>query len=465
MPKITCLTIAYNAEGTLCRTVDSILAQTYRDYEYILVDHGSTDCTRRLIQDYEWRYPQIRGVYFDENQGAIGILLHMIEQIKGAAGGWFITVDADDEYKPEAFQIMVGCAETQNLDMVCCGSDFIDETSGQLCGQRAVDQTLPLDTPASLSDYLPFYHAFMRTWWAKLIRMDILRKIDWSWTERDEITDTRFAFECLSRCERTLVLSGTLHRYYISGGSTFNRLAESVEGTVDLRIRGDRRINAFIKQILIEKCGRLTRRNEDFLMIVYMNSLRDLTAVLFNVQIPLANKIDALRETYVCDDVRELARHRDTLGSQFGVPGDAERCRALFSFVTDTLSPLVEMKDRRITEQIIEILAVLGEPYCGKLFSRSPLLQPVSADSAAFLKTAAAFVLHNDLPAALDEMYRLAGEEIPDEWAESYLLLAEYLCAALEYAEGWTMFKKQRAQFLRDQGRGAEAEQVLAELK
>jgi len=238
-----------------------------------------------------------------------------------------------------------------------------------------------------------------------------------------------------------------------------------VEGAVDIRIRGDRRINAFIKQILMEKCGRVTRRNEDFLMVVYMNSLWDLTVVLFNAQIPLAEKIDALHETYVCDDVWELARLRNTLGSQFGVPENAERCGTLFSSVTDALSPLVEMKDQRITEQIIEILAVLGEPYCEKLFSRFPLLQCVTADSAAFLKTAAAFVLHDDLPAALDEMYRLAEDEIPDGWAESYLLLAEYLCAALEYAEGWTMFKKQRAQFLRDQGRGSEAEQVLAELK
>lgn len=95
---------------------------------------------------------------------------------------------------------------------------------------------------------------------------------------------------------------------------------------------------------------------------------------------------------------------------------------------------------------------------------RSSLLGEIEPHSQDFLETVTAAVLRDDLQSALDNIFNLAENEIPDEHAESYLVLAQNICAALDYAEGWILFKKSWAQFLIEQNRVSEARKVIIEL-
>ena len=52
MPKISVITPAYNRADMLKETIESVLAQTYEDFEYIIVDDGSTDATKELVTRY-----------------------------------------------------------------------------------------------------------------------------------------------------------------------------------------------------------------------------------------------------------------------------------------------------------------------------------------------------------------------------------------------------------------------------
>ena len=49
---VSVILCTYNREKTICEAVDSILAQTYRDFELLIVDDGSTDGTRALLEEY-----------------------------------------------------------------------------------------------------------------------------------------------------------------------------------------------------------------------------------------------------------------------------------------------------------------------------------------------------------------------------------------------------------------------------
>lgn len=64
MPKVSVVIPTYNRENLLPETIESVLAQTYRDFEIIVIDDGSTDNTREVISAFPIRY------FYQENQGA-----------------------------------------------------------------------------------------------------------------------------------------------------------------------------------------------------------------------------------------------------------------------------------------------------------------------------------------------------------------------------------------------------------
>ena len=114
------ITIAYNSENTIERTMRSVLAQNYRDYEYIIVDGGSSDGTISLIERYEplfngkmkWKSEPDKGIYNAMNKG--------IDRAKGSVIG---IVNSDDWLEPDALQIINECFENNDCDLnaVYCG--------------------------------------------------------------------------------------------------------------------------------------------------------------------------------------------------------------------------------------------------------------------------------------------------------------------------------------------------------
>ena len=91
--RLSILVPVYNREGTLRRCVESLLRQDLEEYEIILVDDGSTDASRRILEDYRRRYPEKVKLIFQENQGVAGARNAGLE----AACGEYVTwVDSDD---------------------------------------------------------------------------------------------------------------------------------------------------------------------------------------------------------------------------------------------------------------------------------------------------------------------------------------------------------------------------------
>ncbi|WLD94978.1 glycosyltransferase [Alkalihalobacillus sp. AL-G] len=81
----------YNGELYLQEAIDSILQQTYRSFEFVIVNDGSTDKTSRILEAIQ--DPRVRTIHLNENQGAAAALNIAIETTKGH---WITTQDADD---------------------------------------------------------------------------------------------------------------------------------------------------------------------------------------------------------------------------------------------------------------------------------------------------------------------------------------------------------------------------------
>lgn len=97
-PLVSVITPAYNAERYIGDAIRSVLAQTYTDWEMIIVDDGSTDRTCAIIESYAARDPRISLVRLKENSGpAVARNAAMAR----AQGRYLAFLDADDEWLPE----------------------------------------------------------------------------------------------------------------------------------------------------------------------------------------------------------------------------------------------------------------------------------------------------------------------------------------------------------------------------
>jgi glycosyltransferase involved in cell wall biosynthesis len=117
MPSISVVMAVYNGERYLAAAVESVLAQTYRDFEFLIVDDGSTDRSGAMLRDYAARAPRVR-LIARPNKG----LTKSLNEAIGLAQGEFVArMDADDVSMPERFEQQVRYLR-EHPDCVCVGS-------------------------------------------------------------------------------------------------------------------------------------------------------------------------------------------------------------------------------------------------------------------------------------------------------------------------------------------------------
>ena len=114
MPKVSVLIPAYNVELYLPRCLDSILSQSFKDFEVILIDDGSSDATGKICDEYAQKDVRIK-VFHQENQG-ISATRNLCLQY--ASGEYIQFVDSDDWIDVSALYTLVTEAEREKCDVV-----------------------------------------------------------------------------------------------------------------------------------------------------------------------------------------------------------------------------------------------------------------------------------------------------------------------------------------------------------
>lgn len=115
--KISVVVPAYNLAEYLPRCLDSILAQSHRNLEVIVVDDGSQDDTYAVLQDYVSRDSRVKPIY-KENGGVTSARLRGIRE---ASGKWIGFVDGDDEIEPQMYARLLEMAQSCGADISHCG--------------------------------------------------------------------------------------------------------------------------------------------------------------------------------------------------------------------------------------------------------------------------------------------------------------------------------------------------------
>ena len=126
--KVSVITPVYNGEKYLEETIHSVLNQSFGNFEYLLIDHASTDSSIEIMKKYATIDSRIKIIRLDVNKG--GPAYPRNEGLNAARGDYITFVDADDVWKENKLQIQLDFfASNSTVDMVHSLADIIDENS------------------------------------------------------------------------------------------------------------------------------------------------------------------------------------------------------------------------------------------------------------------------------------------------------------------------------------------------
>lgn len=207
-PKISLIIPVYNAEEYLPRCIDSILNQSYKNLEIILVDDGSKDGSGKMCDDFALKDPRIVVVH-QLNGGASSARNHGLDI---ASGELIAFVDSDDFIHPDMYRVLHQALVQDNADIAQCS--FINVEDSEMILPETIQQSEIIDKLEAARRISYEYPLFYIVVWNKIYRRSIFRDIRFPLSKmyEDEFLSLKLFFET----NRISVVNTPLYYYYQS---------------------------------------------------------------------------------------------------------------------------------------------------------------------------------------------------------------------------------------------------------
>lgn len=255
--KISVIVPVYNVEDYIRECLDSIINQTYRNLEIILVDDGSTDNSGTICDEYGKKDQRITVIH-KENGGLVSARK---VGVMAATGEYVTFVDSDDWIVENAYEEIEKILEQYHSDVVAC--DFIKDFSNlsterkQLLAEGFYTKDKFLVEVEKIIKEAPFFCPGIHvTLWSKVFKKELLKK--YQLRVNDEIRvgeDIAVVFPLILGMENIYIVNSSYYHYRVRKSSicwekdenTYNRYLKLVEG-LNL-VRNDIRDNAYKEKI------------------------------------------------------------------------------------------------------------------------------------------------------------------------------------------------------------------------
>lgn len=168
MTKVSVIVPVYNTEKYLRKCLDSLINQTLKDIEIIIVNDGSPDNSQKIIDEYSNKYSHIIKAYKKENGGLSDARNY---GIKKASGDYIGFIDSDDFAEKNMFEELYLKAVSQNFDMVVCDIKYIFDSNSNIVSSLVNDDVFTLDDKKR--QMINIYPAV----WNKIYKKDLFKKI------------------------------------------------------------------------------------------------------------------------------------------------------------------------------------------------------------------------------------------------------------------------------------------------
>ena len=120
---VSIIMAAYNAEKTIELAIESVLNQTYSNFELLVINDCSKDGTAKLVEAFSAKDNRVRLISNEKNSGVSYTRKHGLEE---ANGSWIAILDSDDAWTPEKLEKQIELQRRTNADLLFTGSAFMD---------------------------------------------------------------------------------------------------------------------------------------------------------------------------------------------------------------------------------------------------------------------------------------------------------------------------------------------------
>ncbi len=486
-------TKVYNTRPYLKQCVESVLCQTYSNFEYIIVDNGCTDGSSELLAAYAEQDPRICLIRYAINWSGNS----QKELQDHATGSLLARLDSDDWWEPDYLERLITFIEKNNLDLAMTGTiNYLEEA----CCHRILRQ---LNKPVCLTQsqfaqQYSLYWVFPSTVWGSIMRLDLYLQTDFSVVGYYPYgSDTMMMIEYIKQCSRIGIDNSALYHYRIHPKSVSYQYTPR---------RFDANI-AYYEQIkgFLELHHTFDHPKQEWLKRVHLASMLATLQLLSNAKVPgdekvaecariAAHPLTVTALTNNCDERKQwyaLMRGIVFYELSANTLSDAESLRT----VLKTLSPhcygavqpenlglfarepslrdaLQKDDQSQLAEFIMNLIAEkryikqhdLGKMLCGLIPSGSPLSGISDARFFREYAQACMLMLQGNYSAALDQMTGVLFEKKKLYGGEQLLNLYLSLAALENHAPAFLFGKLRLAQLYLRQNRLKECRTAIDEL-
>lgn len=218
----------YNVEPYLEKCLDSLVNQTYKNYEVLLIDDGSTDSSGKICDDYVKKYPCLR-VFHKENGGVSDARNYAVPYIRGS---YVAYVDADDYVEPDYVLEMVEIASNDEADMIISAIQR-EHLDGTIIKKKKYTNEKKIFTPERALEMMCYDQIGVYSV-GKLMSLEIISRFPFP----NEIVfgeDLAIMYRIIGACQKIVYLDVPLYHYAKRPGSALNRgWFESLTAILDI---------------------------------------------------------------------------------------------------------------------------------------------------------------------------------------------------------------------------------------
>ncbi|MDR1596033.1 MAG: glycosyltransferase [Puniceicoccales bacterium] len=265
IPKVSIVVPIYNVEKYLCQCLDSIVGQTLRSIEIVLVDDGSTDSCVKIIDEYAAQDNRIVAIH--QTKGGVGNAYN--NGIAHATGKYIGLVESDDWIEPDMFELLHEAAEKNRADVAKAAVYIYNSGGTGVNGTDALavlwsDETvlfdLTRDAPKGVFkiEDCPLLHPYHASIWSYLYRADFVRQIPFVESGGASYQDAPFISEVLCRAKRIVIVPKPLYHWRQEGCSQGNSSSFTDQRAIAIVDRATEQLK------IIKKYGKYEALREEY---------------------------------------------------------------------------------------------------------------------------------------------------------------------------------------------------------
>lgn len=271
MAEVSIIVPVYQVENYIRQCVDSILAQTFTDFELILVDDGSKDRSGQICDEYALTDQRVKVIH-KENGGAANTRNAGLNQ---AVGEYIMFIDSDDYAAPDMLECLYKAISDQNADIIACNYHYIFENNRQKNFSTQIASEVLSGTEIFYNKKNERNYGFWTVVWNKLYKKEIFEKIRFRCGKYFE--DEFFANEIYQMDIKVVTIPECLYYYRQHDDSTMRQknivryfdLIEAFQERIDIYLNEDKYSAQAYKVLIysleyLAECKKLfTNKNEE----------------------------------------------------------------------------------------------------------------------------------------------------------------------------------------------------------